>query len=104
MPSNSDPNSLFLSALKEAVRQFPRYFFFNGPLDSINNRWDIQPQFSQLEHLLLEDDAEKQFIFNIWSFFSPISFEKNGLAEMIRPLNDWQKNIICQLIVNDKIT
>jgi len=104
MASSEHSNTLFLSALKEAVRQFPRYFFFSDPVDSVTDRWDIQPDYSQLEHLLLEDDSTKQFIFCLWSFFSPLSFEKNGLAEMIRPLHDWQKSIICQLILNDNMS
>ena len=104
MAVTSTPSTLFLNALKDAAQRFPRYFFFVGPLDAITNRWDIQPNYAQLEHLLLEEDAPKHFVFNVWSFFSPISFEKNSLAEMIRPLDAWQKSIICQLITNDNVT
>ncbi|OUS31206.1 hypothetical protein A9Q99_04195 [Gammaproteobacteria bacterium 45_16_T64] len=104
MTSSERSHSLFISAFKEAVRQYPRYFSYEDILDDIDSRWDIHPDYAQLEHLLLEEDSTKHFIFNVWSFFSPISAEKNGLAEMIRPMLDWQKDIICQLILNDNIT
>ncbi len=103
MAATSTSNTLFLNALKDVAQRFPQYFFFVGPLDAITDRWDIQPNYAQLEQLLLEEEAPKHFVFNVWSFFSSIGFEKNSLAEMIRPLDAWQKSIICQLITNDNV-
>jgi len=96
-------DKLYLQALIDTVEQYPRYFFHPTPLSTLSSRWDIQPDFSQLEHLLLEDESTKQFIFCVWSFYSPISYEQNSLAETLRTLQHWQKHIICTLIMNDTV-
>jgi len=96
-------DKLYLQALIDTIEQYPRYFFYPKPLSSLNNRWDAQPDFSQLEHLLLEDESTKQFIFCVWSFYSPISYEHNSLAETLRVLQHWQKQLICTLVMNDSV-
>ncbi len=101
MLDNDKNKTLFLSALKEVARQYPRYFSYHEGLDQIESMWDLQPNYAALEHLLLEDEAMQQFIFSVWSFFSPLSFKTNSLAETIRPLEPWQREILVELIIND---
>lgn len=103
MTIDAKKSLLFLSALKEVARQYPRYFLNSENLDEVKSIWDLQPHYHQLEHLLLEEASVQYFVFAVWSFFSPVSFGKNGIGEMTRPLQPWQKELLVQLILNDPI-
>ena len=94
---------LFLAALKDVVRKHPEYFYVTAPLDEIDSMWDLQPQYSKLESLLLEDRGTQQFIASVWSFFRPLNLGESALAEMTRCMSPWQKAMIAQLIVHDPI-
>lgn len=95
--------TLFVSALKEVVRQYPDYFYLTGDLDQLDSMWDMQPDFGRLESLLLENEATQEFIIAVWSFFRPISLGKAGFADATRAMADWQKQILAQLLVNDPL-
>lgn len=103
MNNQNKNDTLFLSALKEAVRQYPSYFYLTEALDVIDSMWDMQPHYSMLESLLLEDEATQQFVTSVWSFFRPISLGAVSLAETTRAMHPWQKAIIAQLILHDPI-
>lgn len=96
-------NALFVSALREAVRQYPDYFYITGQLDELDSMWDMQPDFGRLESLLLENEATQEFIIAVWSFFRPISLGKSGFAECTRAMAAWQKQILSQLLLNDPV-
>lgn len=104
MTEQEKNNALFVSALKEAVRQYPNYFYITGDLTQLDSMWDMQPQYSMLEGLLLEDEATQQFIISVWSFFRPISLGNNNFADSIRALEPWQKSIISQMILHDPLS
>lgn len=99
--TKTDNNALFVSALKEAVRQYPSYFYTTAELDDIDSMWDMQPQFNKLESLLLEDEPTQQFIMAVWSFFKPLGLSQVGIAESTRAMYHWQKMIISQMILHD---
>ena len=103
MTNMTKEETLFISALKEAVRQYPSYFYLTQPLDQVTAMWDLQPQFNRMEELMLEDQATQQFVSAVWSFFRPISLGHSALAEITRSLHPWQKAIIGQLIIYDPI-
>lgn len=96
-------NALFVSALKEAVRQYPDYFYVTGQLDELDSMWDMQPDFGRLESLLLENEATQEFIVAVWSFFRPITLGRSGFAECTRAMDGWQKQILSQMLVNDPV-
>lgn len=104
MTQQEKNHAIFVSALKEAVRQYPQYFYLTDHLDNIDSMWDMQPQYSMLENLLLEDEATQYFITSVWSFFRAISLGASCIAEITRHLHPWQKSILAQLILHDPIT
>ncbi|MCG8669230.1 MAG: hypothetical protein MI867_07425 [Pseudomonadales bacterium] len=103
MTEQNKDNLLFLSALKEAVRQYPHYFYITGELNQIDSMWDLQPQFSTLESLLLEDEPTQQFVIAVWSFFKPIALGESNFADMTRKLHPWQRSILSQLMLYDPL-
>ncbi|MCG8313591.1 MAG: hypothetical protein MI976_10275 [Pseudomonadales bacterium] len=103
MTLKTNEDALFISALKEAVRQYPGYFYLTQPLEQVVSMWDLQPQYSRLEELMLEDQPTQQFVTAVWSFYRPISLGQSALAEITRSMHPWQKAIIGQLIIYDPI-
>jgi hypothetical protein len=95
--------ALFVSALREAVRQYPAYFYVTGNLDQLDSMWDMQPDFHQLESLLLENEATQAFIAAVWSFFRPLSLGQSGFADSTRAMHDWQKQILAQMMLHDPL-
>ncbi|MDX1692203.1 MAG: hypothetical protein R3208_00480 [Ketobacteraceae bacterium] len=96
--------ALFLSALKEAVRQYPTYFYVTGPLEQLDSMWDMQPSFNRLESLMLENEATQTFVAAVWSFFRPISLGRASFGESTRAMSQWQKQILAQMMLHDPVS